>query len=343
MTDTDSSVVNEDDSTEHAAQVVAMPKTNFSIVNLEGTSKVVIAFFEMVAKAFVGIARPHQETRVAKAEAKAAIIRAEAGVEVAKAKAEEGIIRAEGEAQAKAKAAMIQAESDIEVARRYEALVASRSIKQQANMEGITYAALSYLNSYAAPQDVEDDWVTNFFEKCHNVSDEEMQQAWARILAGEANNPGSFSRKTVNVMADLGKADAEMFRNLCRFVCTQWSGRIDMPLVFDFDHEIYNQQGVQFESCAHLEALGLVKMEGLTSLSLIAKPLFIVSYDEKTVMVESTKEDNRVNVGHIMFTKVGAELSRICQAEPVDGFFEYVCDVWTRKGLTVTPAVMNTR
>ena len=286
-----------------------------------------VAFINKIGNAIGWWAEPRQIIRKAEAEAKAAMIQAKSDIEVADFKR--------------------RVESDIEIPdlnRRTEARVAFESIKQQANMEGIACAALSYLNiSDATPQDVEDDWVTNFFEKCHNVSDEEMQQAWARILAGEANNPGSFSRKTVNVMADLGKADAEMFRNLCRFVCTQWSGRIDIPLVFDFYHEIYNQQGVQFESCAHLEDLGLVKMEGLTSLSLIAKPLFIVSYDEKTVIVESTKEDNRVNVGHIMFTKVGAELSRICQAEPVDGFFEYVCDVWTRKGLTVTPAVMNTR
>ena len=336
MTDTDSSVVNKDDSTEHAAQVVAMPKTNFSIVNLEDTSKLAIALIDKVSEAVGGIARPYQETRVAKAEAKAAIIRAEAGVEVAKAEAEEGIIRAEGEAQAKAKAAMIQAESDIEVARRDEALVASRPIKQQANIEGITYAALSYLNSDAAPQDVEDDWVTNFFDKCHNISDKEMRQVWARILAGEANKPGSFSRKTVNVMADLDKADAELFRNLCRFGWTHRDDGLVTPLVFDYQDGIYNQNNVYFGSCNHLEYLGLINKEfrGFA----FARNEAVISYNGRTVRLTSTDNAKQINMGHIVFTRTGLELYRICQVEPVDGFFEYVCDVWTREhGLTITP------
>lgn len=241
-------------------------------------------------------------------------------------------------AEAEAKAAMIQAESDIEVAdlkRRAEARVASESIKQQANMESIIYASLSYLNSDATPQDMEDDWVTNFFEKCRNVSDEEMQQVWARILAGEANKPGSFSRKTVNVMEDLGKADAELFRNLCRFAWTYQDSVLVIPLVFDLQREIYNQQGVRFESCTHLETLGLVNTEGLTSLSLMTKQ-FTVSYDKRTIMVSSN--DDKISTGHVKFTRAGLELYHICEVEPVDGIFEYVCDVWTREhGLTITP------
>ena len=241
-------------------------------------------------------------------------------------------------AEAEAEAAMIQAESDIEVAdlkRRAEARVASESIKQQANMEGITYAALSYLNSDAAPQDVENDWGTNFFEKCRNVSDEEMQQVWGRILAGEANKPGFFSRKTVNVMADLGKADAELFRNLCRFAWACQGDALVIPLVFDFADEIYNQQDVRFNSCTHLEALGLVNMEGFVDISLMVKE-FIVSYDKRTIIVSSN--DDEISTGHVKFTQAGLELSRICEVEPVDGFFEYVCDVWTRqKDLTITP------
>ena len=244
-------------------------------------------------------------------------------------------------AEAEAKAAMIQAKSDIEVAdlnRRTEARVASESIKQQVNMEGITYAALSYLNSDAAPQsqDMEDDWVTNFFEKCRNVSDEEMQRAWARILAGEANNPGSFSRKTVNVMADLGKADAELFRDLCRFGWTHRDDGLVTPLVFDYQDGIYNHNGVHFYSCNHLESLGLINKEfrGFA----FARNEAVISYNGRTVRLTSTDNAKQINLGHIVFTRTGLELYRICHVEPVDGFFEYVCDVWTREHvLTITP------
>lgn len=286
------------------------------MLSLDGPSKFLIALVDKVSDAGVGIARPYQIGRVAKAEAKAGIIRAESDAEVAK----------------------IRAESEIEVegirlraARRF----IEEETRKQANIESIIYAAEPFGNSDAAPQDMENDWVTNFFEKCRNVSDEEMQQVWVRILAGEANKPGSFSRKTVNVMADLGKADAELFRNLCRFAWACQGDALVIPLVFDFADEIYNQQDVRFNSCTHLEALGLVNMEGFVDISLMVKE-FIVSYDKRTIIVSSN--DDEISTGHVKFTQAGLELSRICEVEPVDGFFEYVCDVWTRqKDLTITP------
>jgi hypothetical protein len=36
-------------------------------------------------------------------------------------------------------------------------------------------------------------------------------------LAGEANRPGSFSKRTLSTVSDLDKRDAEVFTTLCRF------------------------------------------------------------------------------------------------------------------------------
>ena len=50
------------------------------------------------------------------------------------------------------------------------------------------------------------------------ISDEEMQNIKSQVLSGEANSPGSFSKRTVNLLSDLDKKDAELFQTLCRFV-----------------------------------------------------------------------------------------------------------------------------
>ena len=67
------------------------------------------------------------------------------------------------------------------------------------------------------------------------VSDDDMQQIWAGILAGEANNSGSFSRRTVNLVADLDKRNAQLFRNLCGFA---WMIGFTEVLVFDTNADI---------------------------------------------------------------------------------------------------------
>jgi hypothetical protein len=68
----------------------------------------------------------------------------------------------------------------------------------------------------------------------------------------EANSPGSFATKTVNLMADLGKADAEIFRDLSRFA---WQSREAFhPLIFNVDSPLCQENGINLENLLALEA-----------------------------------------------------------------------------------------
>ncbi|MDR0816006.1 MAG: DUF2806 domain-containing protein [Desulfovibrio sp.] len=39
-------------------------------------------------------------------------------------------------------------------------------------------------------------------------------------------------------------------------------------------------------------------------------------------------DNNNVNIGHTIFTKIGQELAPICGSQPVDGFMDYVKEQW---------------
>ena len=164
-------------------------------------------------------------------------------------------------AKAKADAAMTLAKGDIEIddlKRRALERFAGEETRRQLNMERIVEKTIPDVEPDAPTQNVEDDWITNFFEKCRSVSDDDMQTLWARILAGEANSPGSFSRKTVNLVADLDKASGELFRTLCSF---GWQfGKDLMPLIFDPDHQIYNKNGINLYTLGELVSIGLIQV-----------------------------------------------------------------------------------
>ena len=98
-------------------------------------------------------------------------------------------------AQAKADAAITQAQTEIEIAeiqRRAAARFVEEETRRQTNMENIVAKAISQIGPNAHAENMDDDWIENFFDKCRNFSDEQMQTIWSRILAGEANAPGSF-------------------------------------------------------------------------------------------------------------------------------------------------------
>ena len=233
-------------------------------------------------------------------------------------------------AEAKAEAAKIEAQSEIEITelhRRAARRWIGEEAQRQGNMESITAKALPQLNENATPSSVEDDWIVNFFEKSRIVSDNEMQELWSRVLAGEANDPGTYSKRTVNFLSDLDKSEAALFTKLCGFV---WVIGGFVPLVFDVQAEIYNKHGINFGTLQHLDSIGLVKFGNLAGfLQKDVPERFTVTYYGRPLNLEKSKGAGKnLKIGTTLLTRTGKELVPICGSKPVEGFLEYVKDRW---------------
>ena len=293
-------------------------QTSNALVNLGDLGKPIDTLINKISDATGVLYEPRRIRRRAEAESDAAITsaKAEAAVDI------------------------IKAESEIEIADLHQR-TAQRRIKEdmrdQKNMEAIIAQAVPDVNEEAKPDSMENDWIANFFDKCRIVSDSEMQSLWSRVLAGEANTPGTYSKRTVNLLSDLDKRDAELFTKLCGF---GWQIANVVPLVFDEGVEIYNKHGINFGSLNHLEDIGLVQFADLTGFGQGGFPKrFDVLYYGRRLRLEMRKEtDNHLIIGKILLTKIGQELAPICGSKPVDGFYEYVKDQWKQ----YLPKVENT-
>jgi hypothetical protein len=279
---------------------LTMPEgTSHSLVNvnLGDLSKPADTLIKKVSKAVGGVFAPWQIKRIAKAEAEAAIIKAQTGIQIT------------------------------DLHRRAMHRFIEEEAQRQKNIEDITMKALPQLSEEAKPDAIEDDWITNFFDKSRIVSDTEMQDLWSRILAGEANAPGTYSKRTVNFLSDLDKIDAELFSRLCGF---GWVIGSFVPLVFDVQGDIYNRNGVNFGTLTHLESIGLIQFDNLAGFVRHKIPKrFVVHYYERPFYLEMANDaDNALELGRTLLTKTGAELAPICGSQPVDGFWEYMQDRW---------------
>jgi len=277
--------------------------TENPLVALGDLTKPATVLIEKISDAVGGIFKPYQIVRVAKSEAEAERIQAESQIQVT------------------------------DVHRRAMHRFLEEEAKRQSNIEGITQKALPHLNQDSSPQNVEDDWITNFFDKCRIVSDDDMQKLWSRVLAGEANSPGAFSRRTVNLMADLDKGDAELFTCLCSFV---WMiGDFMSPLVYDHRDEVYSRHGINFDTISHLESLGFIQVDmdvGFRCLNL-PKKVTAFYYDRPVELTFPNDAENSMDLGKLLLTRAGQELAPVCGSKPVDGFFDSVYDRWASKSL----------
>lgn len=236
-------------------------------------------------------------------------------------------------AKAEAEVEKIRAESEIAVKDIHQRAI-HRFFKEEAikqgNIEGIIQKALPNLNADAKSDNIENDWIANFFDKCRLISDQEMQGLWSKVLSGEANTPDTFSKRTVNFLSDLDKSDAELFTQLCGF---GWQIGSVVPIVYDNKDEIYTKNGVDFETLSHLKSIGLIQFDiGINFSRLRLPKSFTTFYYGQPVECEMRKDaDNSLDYGHVMLTKIGKELTSICGSQPVDGFMEYVLDKWRSK------------
>lgn len=212
--------------------------------------------------------------------------------------------------------------------------------KKQENALSIIKKATPFLKETAKPQDIDNDWILNFYDKSKLVSEESMQVQWARILAEEANQPQSFSKRTVNLMAELDKEDAEAFMNLCAFKWEIFDSNqqfLFIPYDFqDYTSNLFNK--INFDLLIHLESFGLIKHASSSEYIFITcnSQKGQIKYINSSYSFEFQNETNKqIIIGKAVLTPMGIELSKICNPEPIVGFEEYTIEALRNQSLTL--------
>ena len=270
-----------------------------SLIDLSKISKPADTLIKKISRATGAVFEPHQMRRVAKAKAEAALIQAESEIQIT------------------------------ELHRRAARRWIEEEARNQNNMEDIAAGAIPGLEDNSNADSMDDDWIVNFFHKCRTVSDGDMKALFSRVLSGEANAPGTYSKRTVNFLSELDKTDAELFSKLCGF---GWQIGGVVPLVFDAQSKIYNRFNINFTTLSHLESIGLVQFNAIAEFYLQKPPKRVrVFYYERLLNLEMPNETgDKLGFGHVLLTKIGKELAPICGSQPVDGFWEYVVEKWKK-------------
>ena len=97
------------------------------------------------------------------------------------------------------------------------------------------------------------DWTARFFDCVQDVSSEDMQKIWTKILAGEVESPGRTSLRTLDTLRNMTKRDAEMFKDICPLV-------IGNGFLF-YDDSVKDTSVLALNNLLHLQDSDLVNFE----------------------------------------------------------------------------------
>ncbi len=168
---------------------------------------------------------------------------------------------------------------------------ASKMGRQYSNLGNTLIRSASLIS--AAENSIADDndvfW--GLLEHSKEISNEEMQEMIAKIIAEEYNVPGTYSMSTLQAIKMLGKSELELFERMCSLLINRDHIPKDLFILFEHPNKFIGELGVDFESLQLLQSLGLfLSNDMVTTIPNPEKENFKLTYFDKSIFFTPENE-----------------------------------------------------
>jgi hypothetical protein len=291
----------------------------FEIKDIAGLSEPIKKLIEVVAEGIGGISRPLL-TRM-NARAKAYEIReiAEAIVESQKLLGQITYDDGKVVIDVPSRADMLMLPESTPD-QRIKARIAYQEIKKQNNIEQIIRNAAEELRDEqkVEPEKPDIDWTTRFFRIAEDITSDQMQILWGKVLAGEVKTPGSYSLRTLDLLKNITKKEAEMFVKVGQ-ISFITGVKVFVP---NYDNGKYLKEKFDLDFTDFL----LLREIGLLVESDLAFHLTPGEEDTETtficgntcIFIKRLKETPKQTLPVIAFTEIGRQLLQLVEKKPAE-------------------------
>lgn len=167
------------------------------------------------------------------------------------------------------------------------------------------------------------DWFIRYYEASGNISDKEMQVLWAKILAGEIEKPSSYSLRTLDVLRNMSKEEAECFVKICNSAIKIESAQYAIPA----DNDYISKNDINYSDILMLEEIGLINSgSGIHINDDLESNTEYMLYMYGSLIVKAiASEERKFSLRVYPFTNVGNELATLIDRESNEENFLNFC------------------
>ena len=181
-------------------------------------------------------------------------------------------------------------------------------------------------------------WSSHWLSAASKVGadDQERRTWWARLLAGEIQQPGTYSLRTIGIMDVLSPSEAELFSRLCGYV---WVGTArPHPLILPRESSTLWRPDVS-ESLT-LQAAGLIARQAQGfSWPMIAGERYRLNLGSTQVEI-SVNRNGSFRVGPLLLTEAGEQIWGLVDPRFQHGYLDEMLEEWRTNGdVSVHPLV----
>jgi hypothetical protein len=192
------------------------------------------------------------------------------------------------------------------VVRIYESIKIKREQRDFFNLSKVLYKFATLIKIKPKEKIKDDnDFFWNIVEHAKSVSNEEMQDLIAKIIAGEYNNPDTYSMSTLNVLKSI---DAKILNDFSLVLGISLSG---IGIFKDSFSDIANmtELGVDYTSFLNLQNIGLISSND--SQINFEGELKSVYFNKRISFISKSEIDKKIIIpGFYSLTQAGNEIAQ---------------------------------
>ena len=187
-------------------------------------------------------------------------------------------------------------------------------VDRQINLNSIYQKAATILQSKEniSAEPVSRDWFVRFRGIAQDISEGEMQQLWARILAGEVETPHTYSYRALDFLKNIQLDEAVVIQKILKHSI----GSDEEVLIFG-DKDYLTAINIPFVDALLLEELSLASSGLGLNLSPKSQTYFKIIGTKHYIEIENTS-DNEESIHVLKLTSLGREIQKLVTSE-----FEY--------------------
>lgn len=205
--------------------------------------------------------------------------------------------------------------------KRTGARLAFQEIQKQENIESIVDNAYQLLAQETEVSDVPVDngWMIRFINSVGDITDKDLQMLWSKILAGEIKNPNTFSLRSLEVLKNMTKYEAELFQKMAAFVTDGYIIN---------DNIISTKHNFSYEDILKLDDCGLINSDGKINRNI---PLFdnpiIMSNKNYILLSNETKNSDKpiISLNVFLLTEAGNNILEMLDIDSNNDYFLDLC------------------
>lgn len=164
------------------------------------------------------------------------------------------------------------------------------------------------------------DWLIRYYEAVGNISDESMQDLWAKILAGEVDSPSSYSLKTIDTLRNMRRCDVELFTHICKHSFEFNDHKLFLPHYREYMDDV----GITYSDVMKLSEIGLIFDNAMLRMEFeLPEEPAILSVNRNLVLTicAGKAKSKKGEIPQFPFTQVGIELATLVGDMPTDENF----------------------